>query len=204
MRFQISGVISAVEMSFSSVRVTNGRLDHPWPSLAAFCDSFDFDKMEDVEHSHVPYGNLIRPRNLHVPFFSGHFAESSREMARDVVGEDSDDERREKSLPIGYSKSQTDREESRHRSPAFIASPSTHWRTIPVHRKRTSPKLRDQPISFGHPILSVRQQCTIHLSHLVHGDSSKCERDLRRCVHGCSSGCVKFLDHCSRFEEISR
>lgn len=32
------------------------RLGCPWSELSAFPEMFDFDAMEDVEHSHVPYG----------------------------------------------------------------------------------------------------------------------------------------------------
>ena len=31
------------------------RIDHPWPELQEFADSFDLDKLNDVEHAHVPY-----------------------------------------------------------------------------------------------------------------------------------------------------
>ncbi|KAG7663555.1 uncharacterized protein J8A68_002941 [[Candida] subhashii] len=31
------------------------RIDKPWPELQQFADSFDLDKLNDAEHSHVPY-----------------------------------------------------------------------------------------------------------------------------------------------------
>lgn len=31
------------------------RIDHPWPELQEFADSFDLDKLNDIEHAHVPY-----------------------------------------------------------------------------------------------------------------------------------------------------
>ncbi|KAK6202789.1 uncharacterized protein RJT21DRAFT_21614 [Scheffersomyces amazonensis] len=49
----ISNEITVIETHQSS-KLYDLRIDTPWPELQEFVDSFEFDKLNDIEHAHIP------------------------------------------------------------------------------------------------------------------------------------------------------